>query len=261
MTNYIDAISLNYSMFSVPNLYGGAFMPSGSALYTGSIFSMPFMPMTFPAMPTLPNFMLFNLPLFNFKTPSVTGVANTSGTQSSETSSVSESAPASGSINTRMVQKAKSYVGIVNSSSEGNRLFSPAGYQNTGWYKKYGRWGWCCDFAVYCAKATLGSKYPKDMITSSPASLAGKAKKHGAYLEVPSSDKNSWLVNNIRPGDIIYMKGNGDSGKHIAVVESVDANGNVKAISGNSGGKVKNMKYNINTSGIYGFISLQKLAA
>ena len=87
-----------------------------------------------------------------------------------------------------------------------------------------------------------------------------KAEKHNAYLKVPSSNKNSWLASNVKPGDIIYMKGSGDSGKHIAVVESVDSSGNIKAISG-GGQVIKNAKYNINTSGIYGFVSLGKLAA
>ena len=165
-------------------------------------------------------------------------------------------------INSKMVAKAKSYVGVVNCSQEGNRLFSPKGYKNTQWYKTHGRWGWCCDFAVHCAKDTLGSKYPKDMITSSPYGLMDAANKHGAYLKVPTSNKNNWLTNNIKPGDIIYMEGKGDSGKHIAIVESVGANGKINAISGNSGGgKVISTTFNINSSGIYVFISLNKLAA
>ena len=80
-------------------------------------------------------------------------------------------------------------------------------------------------------------------------------------MEVPTTNKNSWLASNVKPGDIIYMKGKGVSGKHIAVVESVDSSGNIKAVSGNSGGKVQAVTYNVNTSGIYGFISLDKIAA
>ena len=167
-----------------------------------------------------------------------------------------------GSINAQMAAKAKSYVNVVNTSAEGNRLFSPKGYQNTSWYKKYGRWGWGCDFAVYCAKDTLGSKYPKDMITSSPAGLVDAAdKNHHAYISVPDTNKASWLTRNVKQGDIIYMKGSGDSGKHIAVVDSIDSNGKIHAISGNSKGKVRAVEYDINKSGIYGFISLNKLAA
>ena len=163
-------------------------------------------------------------------------------------------------IRQSMVRKANSYVGVVNSSREGNRLFSPKGYQNTEWYKKYGSWGWCCDFAVYCAKSTLGSSYPKDMITSSPAGLAKRAEKHNAYLQVPNTNKITWLQDNIKPGDIIYMKGCGVSGKHIAVVDHIGDNGEICAISGNSGGKVKIVNYNINTSGIYGFVSLDRIS-
>ena len=166
------------------------------------------------------------------------------------------------SVNLQMVHKAKSYVGVVNTSEEGNRLFSPKGYKNTQWYRQHGRWGWCCDFAVSCAKDTLGAKYPKDMITSSPAGLVAAAGKHNnSYMQVPSTNKNSWLKSNVKPGDIIYMKGSGDSGKHIAVVESVGADGKISAVSGNSRGKVRAVEYDVNTSGIYGVISLERLAA
>lgn len=163
-------------------------------------------------------------------------------------------------VNQSILNKAQSYVGNVNSSAEGNALFSPKNYKSTGWYKKYGRWGWCCDFAVYCAKETLGNKYPKDMITSSPDGLANKAKKHNIYLEVPSSNKESWLAKNVKPGCVIYMKGKGDSGKHIALVESINGS-KIKAVSGNSGGKVKKVEYDINTSGIYGFVDFDMLKA
>ena len=167
----------------------------------------------------------------------------------------------SNNLRQSMVNKAKSYVGIVNSSYEGNRLFSPKGFQNTSWYKQYGKWGWCCDFAVHCAKSALGSKYPKDMITSSPIGLVKAASKHNAYLQVPNANKISWLKSNVAPGDIIYMKGRGVSGKHIAVVDHVGDNGKIYAVSGNSGGgKVKSVTYDINTSGIYGFVSLDKIA-
>lgn len=243
-------------------VYGGfSQMPAfNNSIFTGYNFSLPsFMPFNFGNLFSFPSFSFptFNFqmpqisfPMLNFATPSVSA-GRSENTESSSTNCTD--------VNKKMVAKAKSYVGKVNSSEEGNRLFSPAGYKNTSWYKKYGRWGWCCDFAVHCAKDTLGSRYPKDMITSSPDGLMGAAEQHNAYLPVPSSNKNSWLSSNIKPGDIIYMVGKGDSGKHIAVVESVDEKGNIKAISGNSGGKVRNVTYNIATSGIYGFISLNKI--
>lgn len=260
MQNYLS-ISPCFSNYTMPSLFGvNPYAQMWNNNISGSIFSMPFMPMTFPTMPTMPFFPI--MPNFSFFNP-VKSSAAPQTTASEDNSKTEErtAVPAAGSLNAQMVSKAKSYVGVVNSTAQGNQLFSPKGYQNTGWYKKYGRWGWCCDFAVYCAKDTLGSKYPKDMVTSSPDGLAKAAQKHNAYLSVPSSNKNSWLANNIKPGDIIHMKGKGDSGKHIAVVESVDSNGNIKAVSGNSGGKVKSVNYNINTSGIYGFVSLQKIAA
>ena len=194
--------------------------------------------------------------------PMFLGVSLTSKTNGTKTDTFERTTDSS-APRKQMVSKAKSYVGVVNSSAEGNRLFSPPGYKNTDWFKKHGSWGWCCDFAVSCAKDTLGSKYPKDMITSSPVTLVDKAtENHNAYMTVPSTNKNSWLVANVKPGDIINMKGKGPSGKHIAIVESVDSNGKIRAINGNySGGRVLVDTFDINTSCIYGFISLDKIAA
>jgi hypothetical protein len=162
-----------------------------------------------------------------------------------------------GDTNNRLLATANSYVGRVNSSAEGNRLFSPAGYKNTGWYRQKGRWGWCCDFAVHCLKQALGERFPKDMTTSSPGGLAKKARAHNAYMETPAANASSWIASNIKPGDIIYMKGRGDSGKHIAIFESI-SNGVIHAISGNYGGAVK--KHTIKKiSEVFGFVSVGKI--
>ncbi|MCR5266750.1 MAG: CHAP domain-containing protein [Cyanobacteria bacterium RUI128] len=241
-----------------------------AANYSSSLPPLPGMDLFMKQQPTTPITNRPNSPRFKIliNCPGV----YTPGPRCATASRGSTSAQSSGSsaangntevsaLNQQMSDKAHSYVGRVNSSAEGNRLFSPAGYQNTEWYRRYGRWGWCCDFAVHCAKDTLGSKYPRDMITSSPQGLATAAERHNAYLRVPSSDKASWLTTNVKPGDIIYMKGSGDSGKHIAVVNSVDADGTIHATSGNSGGKVKEVTYNINKNEIYGFVSLSRLAA
>jgi len=180
--------------------------------------------------------------------------------QSSQINSSKSGKQNSSNYSEALREKAKSYVGKVNSSAEGNALFSPKGYKDTAWYKKYGRWGWCCDFAVSCAKDAMGGKYPSNMITSSPDGLGGVAKKNGAYLTVPSSNKVKWVEENIKPGNIIHMKGKGDSGKHIAVVDYIKG-GKIHAISGNSGGKVREVDYDINNTEIYGFIDVDRIAA
>ena len=98
------------------------------------------------------------------------------------------------------------------------------------------------------------------MNTSSPDGLGGAAKKNNAYLAVPSSNREKWLQENIKPGNIIHMKGKGDSGRHIAIVDYVKG-GKIHAISGNSSGKVREVDYDINTSGIFGFIDVDRLVA
>lgn len=181
----------------------------------------------------------------------------------SRSSGASASGASSGSYGSKMVSIAESFLGWSNKGDEKcNKKFSPSGYRTSKWWAQHGRWGWCSDFATYCAKQALGAKWPKSMgnYISSPGGWKKKASPLGAYLEVPSSNKNSWLAANVHPGDIIYMKGSGDSGQHIAVVKSVSANGKIEAISGNSGNMVKRRTYDINSSGIHGFVSLGKLA-
>lgn len=95
---------------------------------------------------------------------------------------------------------AMSYVGKVNSDAEGNRLFSPAEY------KKHKSWGWCLDFATYCASHS-NPNFPKSLVMSYPPAFRDKADKMGAYLKFPASDKVNWAVTNIKPGDILLKTG------------------------------------------------------
>lgn len=160
---------------------------------------------------------------------------------SSTTKSKSTSGSGSGT-GMSVLNKAMSYVGNVNSDAEGVRLFSPAGSPSSR--------GWCCDFATYCASKALGSKYPKSMITGGPAVLKSKAIENGCWV-------NGWS-SSAKPGDIILLPGKGVSGLHIAIIKSIDGDGKITAVSGNSSNKVKLSHYS--TSSVKGFVSIDKLA-
>lgn len=171
-------------------------------------------------------------------------------TRSSSTTKSKSTSGSSSGTGMSVLNKAMSYVGKVNSDAEGNRLFSPKNYKQTAWYKQKGRWGWCSDFATYCAAEALGSKYPSSMKTSSPAGLKAAAQHNDCWV-------NGWN-SSAKPGDIILLPGKGDSGLHVAVIKSIDGNGKVTCVSGNCQNAVKISSYN--TSSVKGFVSIDKLA-
>lgn len=142
----------------------------------------------------------------------------------------------------KVLEKAMSYVGKVNNDADGVRLFSPAGSPSSR--------GWCADFATYCASQALGSKYPKSMITGGPFVLMDKARENNCWV-------SGWK-SNAKPGDIVIVPGKGVSGKHVAIIKSIDSNGKITCVSGNSSNSVRVSTYN--TSSVEGFVSMEKLA-
>ena len=149
----------------------------------------------------------------------------------------------------RTVEKARSYIGKVNSDAEGNKLFSPS------WAK--GKWGWCADFATYVAKDIYGDKLPSGFKNSSPHLLVSWAKKHSCFNVPPSSNKGSWIANNVKPGDIMISSGKGVSKRHVAIVSKVNSDGSFETIDGNSGDMVRSVRRKASGT-YYGFISLDK---
>lgn len=188
-----------------------------------------------------------NISIFNnFAMPAFNNCWNSfsyGDTFSRSTSNVKSSNNSSNSgAGSRVLDKAMSYVGNVNSDAEGVRLFSPAGSDSSR--------GWCCDFATYCASKALGSKYPKSMITGGPAYLKSQAIENDCWV-------NGWS-SSAKPGDIIIVPGKGASGLHVAIIKSIDGNGKITAVSGNSSNKVRTSQYS--TSSVKGFVSIEKLA-
>lgn len=253
MTFYNSAYNFNMNLFSGLNSFspgfssfqnpfmgmnsvfssGFNFMPYSSPIIN---FSMPAFNFTMPAftMPALD----YSMPTFNFTMPSF----DTFSFNSKKTTKVTNNDTKVSSDGLGVLRKAESYVGKVNSDAEGVRLFSPKGSPASR--------GWCCDFATYCASKALGSKYPKAMITGSPGGLMNSAKQYNCF--------SSGWSKPAKPGDLIITPGKGASGLHVAIVKSVDSDGKITAISGNSSNKVKISRYN--SSSVKGVVHIDQLA-
>ena len=251
MVNFLNANIFN-NFYQMPFITGSSYNPFANFSF---FLMLNFQPMVFPPI-AFPQF-TFNLGAAS----SIFSVAANNNIAKVDTFTPSNSSNnvRSSGLGQQVLSKAASYVGVVNSTAQGNELFSPAGYRNTQWFKSHGRWGWCYDFVKYCLKSVLGDKLPKKMAnSSSPHAL--KNYSEGAYMSLPSSSKAEWVKANVKPGDPIYMKGKGDSGTHAAIFDHIEGN-TIYAVSGNSSGKVRRVTYNVETSGIYGFVSVDKLAA
>lgn len=152
------------------------------------------------------------------------------------------------SIKMNLVERAKSYVGKVNSDSEGNRLFSRGLNQP-----------WCADFVSYNLKQTYGNRLPSFTHFSSVNGLREWGEKNGCYRKVPSSGKASYIAQNIKPGDIMIEKNGGKS--HTGIVTKVNSDGSFETVEGNCSNKVAVQRYNADSPTLSGFISLDKYTA
>ena len=154
-----------------------------------------------------------------------------------------------GTLRIKLADLAKSYVGKVNSDSEGNKLFSNGKAQP-----------WCADFVSYVTKETFGSKLPSSFKSfSSVSSLKQWGETNGCYKNVPASNKAQFIADNIKVGDIMIEKKGGKS--HTGIVTKVNSDGSFETIEGNCGNKVAKQSYTADSSTLSGFISLEKYMA
>lgn len=117
---------------------------------------------------------------------------------------------------------------------------------------------WCADFVSYVVKEAArksGKSLPSGFGSPSVEGLRQWGKNNNCYLHTAnSSNKESLIKNNVKPGDIVIFKENGRS--HTGVVASVDSNGNIRTIEGNTSDKVAERTYSANNSTISGFVQL-----
>ncbi len=153
------------------------------------------------------------------------------------------------SLQLRLADTAKSYLGKVNSDAEGNRLFSGGTKQP-----------WCADFVSHVTKETFGSKLPSTFKSfSSVSGLRQWGENNGCYSEVPSSGKADFIAQNVKVGDIMIEKDGGKS--HTGIVTKVNSDGSFETVEGNCGNKVATQHYTANSPTLSGFISLERYTA
>lgn len=130
-----------------------------------------------------------------------------------------------------------------------------------GSYKKFtgGRTEhWCADFVTYVTKEAFrraGKAIPSGFGSPSVSGLREWGKQNGRYMQTAGkSNKASLIAQNVKPGDIIIFKEAGAS--HTGIVESVDSNGTIHTIEGNTSDKVARRTYSANHRTISGFIQM-----
>jgi len=106
------------------------------------------------------------------------------------------------------------------------------------WYPAAHGTAWCCIFQSYCLTAAgIDTHY---------------AWVSGLFDAMRSQGRNSYDIRTAQPGDLIAFEWNSTPGgyDHIAMVESVDADG-VMAINGNvNGSRVQRLWHSFNSGGI-----------
>ncbi len=151
-------------------------------------------------------------------------------------------------------------------SNVGSNIISAAkkylGYnEKDGSYKKFTggkNHAWCADFSSYVVKEAFrmaGKAIPSGFGSSSVNGLLAWAKQKGCFLKTAGiSNKAGVIKNNVKAGDLVIFKEGGRS--HVGIVESIDANGTIHTIEGNTSNKVARRTYAANNRTITGFAQI-----
>lgn len=156
-----------------------------------------------------------------------------------------------GPLQSQLAQKASSYVGKVNSDSEGNRLFSRN--QNRPW---------CSDFVSTVVHDVYGSKLPSSFPPSlcSVASLRSWGESNNRFLKLPASNKADFIAQNVKAGDIMIITRPAGKHGHTAIVTKVNSDGSFETVGGNESNSVKQRTRTYKTEHLAGFISMDNIA-
>ena len=153
-----------------------------------------------------------------------------------------------------LVAAAEGYIGKVPDRKIGNMLFSNNRDEE-----------WCADTVSTIVKDIVGNKLPSDFGNSKVSGLMQWGKSKGAYVNtarMSSARRREYLLNNIKPGDIMIEKINKS---HTGIVTRVyEENGVVKfdTIEGNMGSRVATERhlgrktYTADSSTLSGFVQL-----
>ena len=139
-----------------------------------------------------------------------------------------------------IVEIAKKYLGM--NESDGSYLQFTEGREEA----------WCADFVTYVVKEAMGEDTPEGFGSPSVATLRAWGENNGKYQDI-----SNWQ--NIKPGDVMIQERNGAS--HTGIITSVDPDGTIHTIEGNTSDMVAERTYNPNDPDsryhlISGFISM-----
>ncbi len=232
-----NTANLNISAFTMPSAYKFVYNPT---VLNGGVNP-------FSSVENYTNFLLksvnLNTPInFNFaKIPSLFNIS-----QNNFKSFNNSSRRLNGGFGSNILSSAYKYLGYN---------------ENNGSYKLFtnGRTeAWCADFVSYVVKEAArksGKSLPSGFGSASVEGLRQWGLNNNCYLHTANStNKKELIKNNVKPGDIVIFKENGRS--HTGVVASIDSNGNIKTVEGNTSDKVGERTYSANNSTISGFVQL-----
>lgn len=139
-----------------------------------------------------------------------------------------------------IVEIARKYLGM--NESDGSYLQFTEGREEA----------WCADFVTYVVKEAMGEDTPEGFGSPSVATLRAWGENNGKYQDI-----SNWQ--NIKPGDVMIQERNGAS--HTGIITSVDPDGTIHTIEGNTSDMVAERTYDPNDPNsrynvISGFISM-----
>ena len=140
---------------------------------------------------------------------------------------------------------AQSYVGKL-SEADGSYL------QVTGGRAEH----WCADFVTYVVSKACEQTGKSVNGFGSPAvaNLRAWGEANGCYGSIDgmsSSQKAQWIVNNVKPGDVMIMQNNSS---HTGIVTKVYSDGSFDTVEGNTSDQCLNRHYSADEARLSGFV-------
>ena len=150
-----------------------------------------------------------------------------------------------------IINSASSYYGIVNNDAQGNLLFTNGAKES-----------WCAATVTSIFNDLCGDKLPDDFGARSVETMQKWGINHKLYTETSTmkkADRQKWILENVKPGDIFVLKRNGES--HVGIVTKVyEENGKVmfESYEGNYSNKFSKVTRSSESITLSGFISMQQ---
>ena len=160
---------------------------------------------------------------------------------------------ASNDIGSGLVKLASKYMGL-NEKDGSYKLFTNGRTES-----------WCADFVTYVVKEYAkenGMSVSKGFGSPAVSNLMSWAQSKGVFdntSKMSNNQKLSYSQKNLSVGDVIIWKSNGAS--HTGIVKSINKDGTLTKVEGNSSDQVKSNKKSIYDKSLTGFIKLSDIVS